>query len=191
MMSVQRSSIFKSPVARAASLCLALIATTACSGASEQPLMTVQDVAYNTVDASDGDARVALYFSDHAGLCSAESREERRPNEHIAIVFLEGVSLTPVLLAGTYLVGEAEPRVVATFESYDQNCALIPAGDGAGSGSVNVSAAAMSGNPLMFTLALTFADQGSTLILLPAGAKPVVLDLCTSGRNYGGGGAPA
>jgi hypothetical protein len=37
----------------------------------------------------------------------------------------------------------------------------------------------------------TAPPSQSSLILLPASAKPVVLDLCTSGCNYGNGGAPA
>jgi hypothetical protein len=37
----------------------------------------------------------------------------------------------------------------------------------------------------------TAPPSQSSLILLPASAKPVVLDLCTSGCNYGSGGAPA
>jgi hypothetical protein len=37
----------------------------------------------------------------------------------------------------------------------------------------------------------TAPPSQSSLILLPAGSKPIVLDLCTSGCNYGSGGAPA
>jgi hypothetical protein len=159
----QRSSRLESRALRVGALCLSLLATTACADAPEEPILTVKDVAYNNVDAGDGDARVAIYFSDHTGLCDAESREERRPGEHVAIVFLEGVSATHVLLAGAYLVGQTDPRVVATFNSYDQNCALVPSGDGAGSGSVKVSAATANDSPLMFTSALTFADHGQSL----------------------------
>jgi hypothetical protein len=37
----------------------------------------------------------------------------------------------------------------------------------------------------------TAPPSQSSLILLPAGSKPIVLDLCTSGCNYGSGGYPA
>jgi hypothetical protein len=160
---MQRSSSFESRVLRAAALCLSLVATTGCGGAPEEPIMTVKDVAYNNVDAGDGDARVAIYFSDQTGLCDAESREERRPGEHVAIVFLEGASATHLLLAGTYLVGQTDPRVVATFTSYDQNCELDPIEDAAGSGSISVAATAVNDSPLMFTSSFTFAEHGQSL----------------------------
>jgi len=152
----------ESQALRVGALCLAILATTGCGGAPAGPIMSVKDVAYNRVDASDGAARVALYFSDHSGLCDAESRQERRPGEHVAIVYLEGASSSHLLLAGTYLVGQTDPRVTASFVSYDQSCVDAPGEDGAGSGSLKSSADSDNG-PLVFTANLTFAEHGQSL----------------------------